>query len=171
MNETELSTSLLRRLDPHFHVHREVHGTHFSGKSLRIDAVVVPRDSSQWKDQGVALGVEFKDVARLRGDTTNFTSWLAQCVDYGNTNWNGFGYLHVFACPSLVDGVPGERAGPGSAVWILPRVMSHLGVGELREVERTGLTFLLQGSHRIWSETHGVECGARWSLKRHFGSR
>ncbi|MFT7671013.1 MAG: hypothetical protein ACI8X5_003728 [Planctomycetota bacterium] len=170
MSEAAFERDILERLEPHFEIHPKVEGRHFSGKHLKIDAVVVPRDRTGWKNQNVALGIEFKDVVRLKGNTTNFTRWLAQCADYGNTTWRDFGFLYVFACPSLVEQLPG-KSGPDSAAWIVPRIMGHLGIGELRVLDRYGLSFLLQDNQRLWSEQEGIKDGARYLLKRKFGSR
>ena len=170
MSESKLGETILNRLEPHFKIDREVPGTHFSGRQLRLDAVVQPRHNCEWKDPEVALGIEFKDTLRLKGSTTNFTGWLAQCVDYSHTHWDGFGYLSVFACPSLLDCLPG-RDKPGDTRWILTRVMAHLGIGELFFYGKYGLTFLLQDKHRIWSESEQVASGRHWSLNRKFGTR
>ena len=170
MAEADFASRILNKLSPHFQIHHQVTGRHFSGKKLRLDAVVCPLESEEWKNRNVALGIEFKDTIRIAGDTTNYTKWLAQCVDYSHTKWSRFGYIFVFACPELIEGIPGRRHS-GGAGWLLPRILGHLGIGELREVPNYGLTFFLHDSHRIWSEYQGVELGCHWSLRRKFGSR
>ena len=63
-----------------------------------------------------------------------------------------------------------ERVGPGSG-----RLMAHLlgqfGVGELAPMERDGLTLILQGHHRLWSQQRGVLEARRWRLRPRVGSR
>jgi hypothetical protein len=170
VTEKDLKAGFLKRLVSHFAVHEEVEGKHFTGRILRLDAVVQPRDTSGWKNQQVALGIEFKDVARFARnyDTKDLTSWLAQCVDYSNTKWGDYGYIYIFACPSLVDevaeGVIGRR-------MFVRNFMGQLGIGELKEHQEYGLTFLLNTRHRMWSELNGVEQGKYWRLTKKFGSR
>lgn len=111
MTEASLSDRYLAELEPHFYIEREVGGTHFSGKRLRVGAVLKPRLSSDWKRNDVAFGIEFKDTERFgqNYDSKNLTKWLAQCIDYSNTNWDLLGYLYIFCCPSLVDEVPDDE--------------------------------------------------------------
>jgi hypothetical protein len=104
MNENDFARRILEILSPHFHIHKQIRGRHFSGKQMIIDAIVQPKNNWEWKNLEVALGIEFKDDLRIRGDTTNYTRWLAQCVDYSHTEWNTFGYIYIFACPSLIEG-------------------------------------------------------------------
>jgi hypothetical protein len=170
MAETEFQKGVLDKLAKHFHIREQVGGKHFRGNRFRLDAVLTPREPTLWKSQDVALGVEFKDDLRISGDTTNYTKWLAQCVDYGHTEWDDFGYIFVFACPGIVTGIPGLKQGVGEMAWLLPRLMAHLGLGELKPGPY-GWTFYLQADHRIWSEQEGVTSGKHWTLKRKFGSR
>lgn len=169
MGEVEYKVRVFSRLEHDFDLIPEVWGTHFSGKRLRLDAIAIPKVKQSWKNPNVVLGIEFKDEMRLR-DTTHYTQWLAQCVDYAHTKWDQFGYIFIFACPGLLEGIH-TTATVGDNAWLLARMMSHLGIGELRFDPRYGLTFFLQQSHRIWSQHKGVESGRIWSLVREFGSR
>jgi hypothetical protein len=58
--EAELATWVLDELAPWFVVHREVAGTHWSDRRLRLDALLVPKQPGPWKDDRPAFGVEFK---------------------------------------------------------------------------------------------------------------
>jgi hypothetical protein len=170
MNEKAFADEVLTVLKPHFDIQEQVKGKHFSGKCMRIDAILTPLNKTDWKNPNITLGVEFKNDFRLRGDTNNYTKWLAQCVDYCHTIWGDYGYIYVFTCPSLVEGLP--SIGDTNAVqWIVPRIMAPLGIGELKKHEQYGWTFFLQEAHRIWSEKEGVKEGKHWDLKRKFGSR
>ena len=170
MPEPELVTRYLDRLREDFHVQREVLGTHFSGKRLRIDALVRPRDTSLWKNPDVAFGIEFKDTDRLdtNYDTKDYTKWLAQCVDYANTDWDDAGRIYIFSCPDLIGRVAKGAMDNG---YFVQNFMSQLGVGELKEMGRYGLTFVLNTSHRMWSEKEGVAEGKHHGLERKYGSR
>ncbi len=167
-NEKTLAQQYLNELEPHFHIAREVQGRHFSGKRLRVDAVLRPKVTAEWKCQDVAFAIEFKDTERFRQqsfDTKDYTKWLAQCVDYANTEWENFGYLYVFSCPSLIDG-----ANIADEMFVR-NFMGQLGIGEIKNLKNYGLSILLHGHHRIWSASQGVEFGKHYTLKKQFGSR
>lgn len=170
MSEATLSNLYLTDLEPHFHIEREITGSHFSGKRLRLDAVLKPKAASMWKREDVAFGIEFKDTDRFAKsyDTKNLTQWLAQCIDYANTNWDNFGYLYIFCCPSLVDEVPESVL---SNPMFIRNFMGQMGIGEIKYQPIYGLSILLHGHHRIWSATKGVEQGKNYTLDRRFGSR
>lgn len=172
MSEEEQVNELIDELKEDFHTHSPVYGKHFSGKTMKIDAVVVPKDIREWKSDEVVLGIEAKDHMQLSG-AKGFTKWIAQCVDYANTKWESFGYIYIFAYPSLIKGVTKHlKLTKNSGVpWLLPRILAQLGIGELRHDDNTGLTFILNQSHSIWSKKHGVQEGKFRTMKRVFGSR
>jgi len=170
MSENDVREKYLRILRSDFAVQEEVKGRHLSGKGMRLDAALRPLKKAGWKNPDVALGIEFKDTSRFSRnyDTKNLTSWLAQCVDYANTSWDDYGFLYVFACPSLVDAV--SRNVLGNEMFVR-NFMGQMGVGELKEIPKYGLSILLHGHHRIWSQHVGLESGRHYNLKRKFGSR
>jgi hypothetical protein len=65
LSEAALSNLYLTDLEPHFYIEREITGSHFSGKRLRLDAVLKPKAASMWKREDVAFGIEFKDTDRF----------------------------------------------------------------------------------------------------------
>jgi len=168
MSEKQLKQAYLNKLRPYFDIEEEVRGAHFSGKKLRIDAVVRPsvEHRSKWKRPDVALGIEFKDTKRFSQnyDTKNYTKWLSQCIDYTNTEWEGYGYLYVLTCPGILCDIRGL-----SNETFLRNLMGQIKIGELTQTHG-GLTMLLHGHHRIWSEQEGVSMGKHWPLERTFGS-
>ncbi len=169
MSEAAFKARVLNILRDEFYIWTEVEGTHFSGKRLRLDAVVAPKVTTAWKTPHVALGIEFKSEIRLSGGMKALTKWFAQCVDYAHTEWDGFGYLYVFACPGMIEDMQSPSA--GQSAWLLRRVMGQIGIGELRFDPRRGLSFYLHQDHRLWSQRDGVESGRFWTLTRTFGSR
>jgi len=172
MDEDQIRREVLSTLRPSFNIRKEVPGKHFTGQKFRLDAVVTPRHPQRWKNSDVALGIEFKDVMRLSGDTKNFTKSMAQCFDYSNTYWEDFGYLHIFVCPSLIKQVPkGKSECEAQVEGTLTRVMGQMGIGELKHWDWKGWAFTLHSGHRLWSEKKGVEEGKHWNLEREFGSR
>lgn len=163
--EKEFSETVLNILAKDFYIQTEVWGTHFSGTKLRIDAVAMPKESTKWKNPDVCFGIEFKAKQNLK-DTTHKTHWINQCIDYANTNWDKFGYMYIFSCPSVFENLGDVIKGEP---WLWNRILSNQGVGRLDFNKYHGLTFYLQDTHRIWSEKGGVASGKVWSLKRKFG--
>jgi hypothetical protein len=100
MSEKDIEMLVSEELAAHFEFLPKVKGTHFSQKILEIDYIIKPKNTSGWKNPDIVFGLEFKDMIRLdqKGDTTDFTKWIAQCVDYSNTYWDGFGYINVLTC-------------------------------------------------------------------------
>jgi len=194
-----LPDQVLPCLQPHFHIHREVTGHHPSGKRLRIDAVLVPRDSSAWARPDIALGIEFKRASALgRGDSSRI---VRQCLDYTITDFKGFGTgLPIFYCPGfdaiaqwravrewapnrlVDDGFLGEwvsndpltpqqhfNAGMGYAI---SGILGQHNVGELIHNQRDGWSFVKHGgcNHIQWCERRGVCEATRNQLRRKIGS-
>jgi hypothetical protein len=168
--EPELATWVLDQLAPSFVVHREIAGTHWSRRRLRLDAVLEPKDPGRWKDDKPALGVEFKLADERSFDTRRFTRWAAQAVDYTETEWDGFGRLMIFGCPSPMRMIASSGWGQ-EAAGLMAHLLGQFGVGELAPMERDGLTLILQGHHRLWSQHRGVLEARRWSLWPRVGSR
>lgn len=169
-NERELADAVLSQLAPTFDYQREVYGTHCEGKRLRIDAVAWPRNPSEWKDEQPAFGIEFKATQLMNFDMRNFTRWMAQAVDYTHVDWDGYGRLRVFTCPSPVQELQMNES-EINAGYVVTRLLWHLGVGELTNLQKEGWTLLGQGQHLLWSESHGVHEAKRWSIKPKSGSR
>lgn len=167
--EQDFIDGMVSRLSPYFEFFPQAWGTHFSGKRLRIDHIIRPKDTSLWKNKDVVFGVEYKDVGQIDGDTKNFTKWFAQCVDYANTKWDDYGYIYILTCPGL------RSTGFIQVVdshWMLARIMGRLGVGEIKNMgDRYGWAITLQNSNRVWSQKQGVEAGKRLLLERKFGNR
>lgn len=162
--ERDLTRAALAALDPYFTADREVRGVHCSGKRLRLDAVLRPRDPSGWFDPAPVFGVEFKNAFAGSFDTRRFTSWAAQAVDYAHTEWEGYGRLTIFTCPAVSAAFTGPYEHAGS---LMVRVLGQLGVGELGETAY-GWTLRINGDN-LWSEHYGVQ--RRWSLIPKVGSR
>jgi hypothetical protein len=99
--EADLATWVLDKLGAWFVVHEEVQGRHWSGRRFRLDAALVPKDPAPWKDDCPAFGVEFKLADERSFDTRRFIAWAAQAVDYTETEWDDFGRLKIFGCPSM----------------------------------------------------------------------
>lgn len=170
MSEKDIEKNVSEVLAKYFEFIPKVKGKHFSGKQLVIDYIIRPIDTSLWKNRNIVFGLEFKDLTRLdkKGDTTDFTKWIAQCVDYSNTCWDGFGYINILTCPGISTSTFMDAA--YSSRFLL-KILGHLGVGELKNTSNYGWAIFLHEQHRIWSEKEGVSSGKIWNLARKFGSR
>jgi hypothetical protein len=173
--ESDLADDVLAALDPWFHYKREVRGTHCTGRRLRLDAVLWPRDPQDWKDATPVFGVEFK-LAGTAGyrSTKDFTAWAAQAVNYTHVDWDDFGRLMIFACPSVMRHfqTPAIRhAAWDDPRWLMSRLLWQLGVGELALLKREGWTLLGQGDSVLWSQWKGARVARNWSIKPKVGSR
>lgn len=169
MSEVKFKQEIIKELSSDFDFISEVKGKHFSGKTFYIDHIIIPKDKSLWMNKNIAFGIEYKDVDRLGESTTKFTGWLGQSVDYANTDWDGYGYLYVLTCPGIRST---DFVKEVDKDFMLTRIMSEFGVGELKYLNNYGWSIVLKDKHRLWSQKNGVEtCGKNWSLKRKFGSR
>jgi hypothetical protein len=163
MNEAELASTVLARLEPDFIITTEVHGHHWTGKTLRLDAVATPRSLVGWARPDIALGIEFKPHP-ITYDTRDKTGHMAQAIDYAQTTWNGYGHLPIFLHPPVAASMAGD------SFDVVSHILGAFNVGELHDT-RHGLAFIMQGTHRIWSQGRGIEAGARWKLQAKWGRR
>lgn len=171
--EAELVDRVLARLEPWFHVSREVPGRHWTGRTFYLDAILRPRQTTGWKNPRAALGVEFKRVSStdiVNGSMGHIAGHAAQCIDYTQTDWNGYGHIPVFTCPGVMRWTvrTDVRFDLGAAMYT--RLLGKFGVGELILYWGFGLVFSLNG-HPIWGERKGVIHGKTWSLETQTGSR
>ena len=102
-NEKQLADAVLGQLAPHFHIQREVPGRYPTGASVRLDAVLRPRDPAPWFDEEPAFGVEFKFPNPFGGYRDDATQ-IRQAADYTYCEFDGYGRLGIFLCPSPVLG-------------------------------------------------------------------
>lgn len=165
--ESEIAERVLSALDPHFEARREVCGTHCSGRRLRIDAVLWPRDPARWHDEKPVFAVEFKRPVGQGAEA------LGQCADYAHTRWDGYGHLPVFLCPAVVSRWAWGYGGLKSAL-IAQLLMGQLAVGELDRVEwRPGIGNwrMERAGSRIWDSHDGPARGGVSSLAVKVGNR
>jgi len=170
-SEKELADRVLERLAPWFEIRREVVGLHCSGRPLRIDAMLRPRNAGLWRDPDVAFGVEFKRPG-ANASLRDYTGWIAQAVSYTHVEWDGYGRRMVLVCPgaaSWLDSVPRQNPGRGE-VMIAKRLTGQLGVGELVLRRTAGLSILVNDGS-VWSERNGESCGQTWTLSVQSGHR
>jgi hypothetical protein len=170
-SERDLADRVLERLAPWFEIRREVVGLHCSGRPLRIDAMLRPRNAGLWRDPDVAFGVEFK-LPREHASLRDYTGWIAQAVSYTHVEWDGYGRRMVLVCPgaaSWLDSRPRQDPDRGE-VMIAKRLTGQLGVGELVLRWTAGLSVLVNNGS-VWSERNGVSNGRNWGLSVRSGHR
>lgn len=97
-DEKQLADSVLTQLASHFEIQREVPGRYPTGQKVRLDAVLRPLDPKPWYDDNPVFGVEFKSGAR--GGDRDDAAALRQAVDYSYSEFEGYGRLGIFLCPS-----------------------------------------------------------------------
>lgn len=190
--EAQLVQHVCTALQSHFTIHHQVRGIHPSGKRLRIDAIAVPHDQHLWARTDIALGIEFKaitDRPEERRDRKENAKIISQCIDYSLTHWDGFGVQPIFFCPGfaevrsahdqhclsdpLLTYQDGRKHGIG---YMMAAILGQNNVGELAYSDHLGWAFLINGTHRLWSQRLGpYEAGlgeARQNkLLRKIGSR
>jgi len=157
--ERDVSEKIIDKLGVFFDIQTEVRGTHFSGKDVRIDAMLTPKDSLGWKTKS-PIGLEIKRGYQGVGEVTK---QISQAVDYANSYFPGFGRVYVFCYPDP------EKSQWGEFRCFYERLVGQLGVGFLSD-SGDGLRLTLKG-HLIWSESIGSYEAKRWSMERKFGSK
>ena len=118
-NEKALTDYVLGALSEWFVIQTEVPGRYRDGQRPRLDAVLSPVDRAVWADDDPVFGVEFK-VPTLDTGERDYFAWAAQAVDYAHCDWDGYGRLQIFVCPSPIMAiwgrgrrVPWQAAAPG----------------------------------------------------------
>lgn len=167
-DESNIKRDVLGRLSKHFNIYQEVWGTHWSGKRMRIDAIITPKDTSRWKTKSPRFGIEFKNFRGFNPsmDMKDYTKWWSQCHDYAETNFDGHGYVVLFSYNGFSH--YRKRAGNRTTAAFAVRFWGRLNVGEITPED---LTFVMNGTNKIWSESRGVIDGARISVEPRHGSR
>mgnify|MGYP001206609391 CR=1 FL=1 len=135
--EAALATCVLDKLGTWCVVHEELQGTHWSGRRFRLDAALVPKDPEPWKDDRPAFGVEFKIADERSVDTRRFTAWAAQAVNYTETDWDGFGRLKIFGCPSPIRRIAESGYG-AQAAGLMAQLLGQFGVDEFAPMQHDG---------------------------------
>ncbi|MEW1907243.1 hypothetical protein AB0442_02145 [Kitasatospora sp. NPDC085895] len=168
-SEADISAKVLSRLDPWFEVSPQVHGRHYTGVDCYVDAVIRPRDPQAWHNPNIAMGIEFKRSAQ--GSRKDITSWVAQSIDYAYIEWDGFGRIPVFMCPNPFPSRRSLKDPLDPLGFFVDGLLAQFSVGYVALYRGYGLSLVLQGTHKIWSERYGVREGRNWSLHKRVGSR
>ena len=164
-----MTQETLSRLEPHFEIAREVSGLHFTGKRVRIDAIVTPLNHVGFRGRP-SFGIEFKSSGGWKQRMADgLASHYSQCMDYAISEFDGFGCVQVLPYLNSARAETHRKlAAPGSLGLSL---LQRFGVGTLEDDARWGLT-IRSGGNRIWSEDGGITGhGENWKFERKFGTR
>jgi len=160
-DEEEYANDFFNRISNYFHVKREVWGTHWSGKKVRIDGLIKPKDNSGWKNKNIIFGVEVKYPSQL-DSYGDFSQYISQAIDYSQTTWGDRGYLSILLKPPVYDTFTKrhDRFLETSRVsfWLegfLNSLLCKFNIGEINENKYYGLEFK-RGNSPIWRE-HNYE--------------
>jgi hypothetical protein len=170
-SETDAVDELVKIFQPYFHIQREIKGLHFSGRRLRLDLLLRPRNSSEWKNPDTAFGIEVKMPNTERG-WGECSRHFAQACDYANTLWDNVGLIPIFCWPIFMPRNMTVTLGdfPQGEEGFFYRVAGQMNVGFVYEAPYHGVGLSLCG-HTIWNQCKGVCEGRFWSLKHKVGSR
>ena len=161
-DELAIREAVLSILASHFEVRTEVAGVHPSGSKLRIDAILRPTNRRAWRNNDIAIGLEFKTPGPSTTRSHTDAAVMAQCLDYSQCDFPGLGEILVLACP-LPPYLTREK--------YLLRFLARYGVGHVSFHVRRGLCLML-GDFILWCERDGVgDLGRRSMLRKTYGNR
>ena len=151
ISESKLVLGLTKLLSKDFHIDPEVWGVDVrTGKKLRIDAVLTPKQPEAWPDPSVRFGFEFKALDKQRPQNI-----LRQAIDYRYTNWDNYGFLTIIMAPPL-------QLHDGELKGEIDAVIGALSIGELWFRNRgygdwkTACDLVMNiGGTKVWSSLHG----------------
>lgn len=145
-SEKELVEKVIDKLSPFWNIEKEVYGKNQFGERYRIDAIITPKDVTEWKKKDISFGIEFKKIPL---HTKQLTEMFYQCYVYQRTDWNNYGRIPILYCPPV-------RNNPRAKESIL-HLASRWGIGELLNHPVYKLSVVFNFEHRAWSELNGVE--------------
>src|SRR3990167_7468386 len=96
LDETEIKEIIFDRLRNNFHLKEEVECTHFTGKKLRIDAVLKEKKTGEY------FGLEIK-ACRENGSSKHISKAIKQCIDYSQSLFGGKERLKILLFLPLLD--------------------------------------------------------------------
>lgn len=160
LNEKYFSELLLNQLSKYFFIEREIIGTHFSGKKMRIDAILRPKDNSEWRNKELAIGLEIKSPLMEEVNNRRDTDILAQCLDYSFCKYEGIKDIIIVICPLLPSLKRNDK---------LIRFLSRYNIGHL---DFTGGTISMSlAGQQFWSERYIPSILKKSLFKTKYGNR
>ena len=166
LDEIEL---LKLTLSKHFYIREEVEGVHVSGKRVRIDALIVPKEYDQWKNgKQTVFGLEFKKQFDSISDRTKL---IVQAIDYRNSKFyarNGdLLDVEVFVYPNPVLDIQ-DRG-------FYDRLLGRIGIGFMYFEHRIyggTMLFMEINGNKIWDSVNGTNgIGKKMNFYKKIGSQ
>ncbi len=159
--EKEFSENILNRLSSDFFIEREVSGTHFTGRKVRVDAIISPKRHFEWKNQSISFGIEFKKHEESVSPRV-ITRMIKQGYDYMHSDFGRFGKVPILLCP--LSSPNWNYAMSNEQMRFVKRLLGDFMIGEITDTYR-GLSIVFKDSHVVWDETSGVLYGRTWDFK------
>ena len=149
INENSIKETFLFHLEEDFHISREVKGVHMSGKSLRIDVILKPKNTKGWLNPDITIGIEFKDPNKISSSQgRGVDDMLAQCLDYSMTEFEGVvsDSMIILICPGI-----------GKDKNDVYRFLSRYNVGYMDVSDFNGIEMRMGNvGIPLWSSKEGV---------------
>ena len=146
LDEKEVAQEVLSSLHKHFYIRLEVTGVHCTGKRLRIDALLKPRDPSLWLDgEDSLIGIEFKSTISDRNKLAT------QAIDYTHVEWDISEPRRclIFCCPEPWTTGRTSYSTLSQRDHSLSRILGRLGVGGIG-VTGQGYYYLHMSGSPFW---------------------
>lgn len=174
VSEKDYKERVLKLAAEHFTVEREVYGKIF-GQKCRIDAIITPKDKTDWANKDICFGVEFKHFSdNYNGKGTSsanmgyYTKQFKQIIDYSYAEFPDRGRIPILISPPIFNNMTGDFQ--QRQAQLIKNCMGQCNVGELYICNRNGLSILFNSGHNVWNARWGVGIGKVALFKTKIGS-
>lgn len=172
--EFDFRDKVLEILSKDFHIHKEKGTTgkylFTDSKKPRIDAIIIPKDLTDWKNKNIVFGIEFKDPKKMV-TTKQVTETIGQIEDYSYALFGDYGSIPILVCPPLQSFITNSY---GRRTYdFQSRLLGKKLIGEIKSRRINGekkLWFCINGVHPIWNQWNGVQDGKKMNLVRRIGN-
>lgn len=174
LSESHYKTRVLQLAEDHFRIRREVVGKLFNNR-CKIDAIITPKDLTNWANKEICFGVEFKHFSEnYNGKGTEsanmgyYTKQFKQIIDYSYAEFPGLGRIPILISPPIFNNMTGlfEQ----KQAQLIKNCMGQCNVGELYIDDRNGLSIIFNTGHNVWNAKWGVGIGKTALFKTKIGS-
>lgn len=159
MTEAEFVDMYVKRLEPQWHIFREVWGHSINDPSTRKRIDLVIEHKEMVGGTTFMFGVEFKSPDQLNG-TKKITAWLRQAIGYTQCVWGP----NKHRLPILVAPLLDDRT--SCYDWFAIRLAGQFGIGDIgikhlyADYGKGASNMMIRVSgERVWSEHDGWRRG------------
>ena len=161
ISEQDVSDCFCKIFEKDFEIIKNVIGKHYTGKTLVIDLVLIPKDKNLIKNKNLVFGIEIKNPFSKNIKGRMNPDLLAQCLDYADTEFTDYKDMIVLICP-----IPPKYEYDDSIMNFLTR----FNVGYV-SFSKSKLSFKF-GRQNLWNNDYGFGNLTKVSmLKRKIGNR